>query len=125
MKNINNNQNVIPDVKAKITWLNDDHTAPKKAAANITIADAFTVRGVGIMSGSKGLFVSMPQRVSGKDNDKKYIDVAHPVTAEMRAAINEAVLSAYEQAVGATEEADEEAELTDEEESVPIMGMTM
>lgn len=119
------NQSVTPEVSAKITWINDDPSASKKAAANITIAGAFTVRGIGVMSGSKGLFVSMPQRVSGKDNDKKYIDVAHPVTAEMRTAINTAVLDAYSQAIEQDDENEQDSEPQSEEESVPIMGMSM
>ena len=62
---MNNNQTVIPSVKAKITWMNDDTSAPKKASASITIGNSFMVNGLSIVQGQKGLFVSMPQRVSG------------------------------------------------------------
>ena len=85
---------ITPSVKAKITWLNDDPSGAKKAAATVTIADAFQVHGVGIVEGPKGIFVSMPQR---QTNDKKFVEVAHPVTAEMRKAIYDAVLGAYSQ----------------------------
>ena len=83
-----------PSVKAKITWINDDPAGAKKAAATITIANAFQVHGVGIVEGPKGLFISMPQRQA---KDKSFLEVAHPVTAEMRQAINDAVFGAYSQ----------------------------
>ena len=88
------NTNSTPEVKAKITWINDDPTQNKRAAATITIAKAFQVHGISIVSGPKGLFISMPQR---QTNDKKFVEVAHPVTAEMRKAIYDAVFGAYSQ----------------------------
>ena len=87
------NTKITPSVKAKITWLNDDPSGAKKAAATITIA-AFQVHGVSIVEGPKGLFISMPQR---QTTDKKFLEVAHPVTAEMRKAIHDAVFGAYSQ----------------------------
>ena len=88
------NTKITPSVKAKITWLNDDPSGAKKAAATITIAEAFQVHGVSIVEGPKGLFISMPQR---QTTDKKFLEVAHPVTAEMRKAIHDAVFGAYSQ----------------------------
>lgn len=88
------NTKITPSVKAKITWLNDDPSGAKKAAATITIAESFQVHGVSIVEGPKGLFISMPQR---QTTDKKFLEVAHPVTAEMRKAIHDAVFGAYSQ----------------------------
>lgn len=62
-----------------------------KANASITINDEFVVTGLKVMEGSKGLFVSMPSK---KVNDD-FKDVAFPITAEARAAINDAVLLKY------------------------------
>lgn len=85
-----------PSVTAKIIWMNDDKSSAKKATASVTIADSFQINGVSIIEGSKGLFVSMPQRlITDKNGAKKYVDVAHPVTSEMRNAIHSAVLGAY------------------------------
>ena len=43
----------------------------------------------------------MPQRqVTDKNGGKKYVDIAHPVTAEIRKAISDAVLGAYSQKMG-------------------------
>lgn len=101
---MNNNQTVIPSVKAKITWMNDDTSAPKKASASITIGNSFMVNGLSIVQGQKGLFVSMPQRVSEKDGQKKYIEVAHPINSEMRTAINNAVLNSYSQTLALSQQ---------------------
>ncbi|HYF93437.1 MAG TPA: SpoVG family protein [Symbiobacteriaceae bacterium] len=65
---------------------------PTKAIGSVTIGDAFVVHGVRVVESEKGLFVAMPQR---KDGDR-YRDVAHPVTAEMRAMVGSAVLEEYQ-----------------------------
>ncbi|HEX6989216.1 MAG TPA: septation regulator SpoVG [Bacillota bacterium] len=63
-----------------------------RAVASITIDDAFAVHDLRVVEGDKGLFVSMPsrRRLSGD-----YYDVAHPVTAEARQQVQQAVLEAY------------------------------
>ncbi|MFO7245664.1 MAG: septation regulator SpoVG [Thermaerobacter sp.] len=63
-----------------------------RAVASITIDDAFAVHDLRVVQGDKGLFVAMPsrRRASGE-----YYDVAHPVTAEARQLIQQAVLAAY------------------------------
>ena len=89
-----------PNVSARITWVNDNPSQNKKAAASVTIANAFQVHGVSIVDGPKGLFVSMPQRqMTDKNGEKKFVEIAHPVTADMRKAIYDAVLGAYTQAM--------------------------
>ncbi len=93
---MNENNNNMPSVKAKITWMNEDQSAPKKASASVTLADSFQVHGISIVEGSKGLFISMPQR---QTSDKKFVEIAHPVTAEMRKAIYDAVMGAYSQSL--------------------------
>ena len=94
---MNENMNKVPTPKvtAKITWINSDSTGAKKASANITIADSFIVHGLSIVEGPKGLFLSMPQRASDRDGERKFLEIAHPVTADMRKAITDAVFDAY------------------------------
>lgn len=104
--NENNNSVATPKVIAKITWLNNDPTAAKKASANITIADSFMVRGLSIVEGPKGLFISMPQRQSDKDGEKRFLEIAHPVTAEMRKAIQDVVFKAYTQTIALSQQID-------------------
>ncbi len=64
-----------------------------KGFANITFDEAFVVRGLKIIQGEDGYFVSMPSR---KRPDGKYQDIAHPVNQEMRDLIERLVLEAYE-----------------------------
>lgn len=67
-----------------------------KAFANVTFDNAFVIRGMKIISGNKGLFISMPSK---KRPDGTYQDIAHPVNTEMRRRVEKAVLDAYEKEV--------------------------
>lgn len=64
-----------------------------KGFANVTFDNAFVVRGMKIIQGNKGYFVSMPSR---KRPDGTHQDIAHPVNADMRQEIEQRVLEAYE-----------------------------
>lgn len=66
-----------------------------KATASLNINGAFAVRGIKVIEGSKGLFVSMPSYKVGSE----YKDICFPVTKECRDQIQNAVLSAYENAI--------------------------
>lgn len=66
-----------------------------RATASININSAFAIRGVKVIEGTNGLFVSMPSYRSGNE----YRDICFPITAECRNSLNEAVLSAYSQAI--------------------------
>lgn len=66
------------------------------AFASATIGSCFAVNGIRVMDSEKGKFVAMP---SSKGNDGKYHDICCPTTAEMRKALNAAVLGEYEKAV--------------------------
>ena len=66
------------------------------AFASATIGGCFAVNGIRIMDSEKGKFVAMP---SSKGGDGKYHDICCPTTAEMRKALNTAVLGEYEKAV--------------------------
>jgi stage V sporulation protein G len=62
------------------------------------------VHGLRILESEKGLFVAMPSRsYTDRNGETKYSDVAHPVTAEARTAINESVLAAYNQELSENE----------------------
>jgi len=68
-----------------------------RALASITLDNAFVVHELRVVDGQNGLFVSMPSRrkVSGE-----YIDIAHPITSEAREKLEQAVLTAYAEALG-------------------------
>jgi len=61
--------------------------------ANVTFDNCFVVRGMKIIQGSSGYFVSMPSR---KRPDGTHQDIAHPVNKDMRVLIEKRVLEAYE-----------------------------
>ena len=63
-----------------------------KGFANVTFDHAFVIRGMKIIAGQTGFFISMPSR---KRSDGSYQDIAHPITVDMRNALEEAVLQAY------------------------------
>ena len=64
-----------------------------KGFANVTFDNAFVVRGLKIIAGNSGFFVSMPSR---KRPDGTHQDICHPINNETRRMIEERVLEAYE-----------------------------
>lgn len=61
------------------------------ATASVDLNGVFAIRGVKVMKGSKGPFVSMP----GYKTQNGYKDICFPCTKEFRAQFNDAVLNAY------------------------------
>jgi stage V sporulation protein G len=76
--------------EVRITLRNEEKL---KAFASITFDDCFVVRGLKVINGSQGYFVSMPSR---KRKDGSYQDVAHPINNDMRKRIEDKVLDAFE-----------------------------
>ena len=68
---------------------------PMLAVASITLDEIFVVHDVKVIQASDRLFIVMPSR---KNADGTYRDIAHPITAEFRAHMEEKVLAAYEEA---------------------------
>ncbi len=63
-----------------------------KAFCDITLFDAFTAKGLRVVEGKEGLFLSMP-REQGRDG--KWYDTFHPISAEFRKGLQELVLEHY------------------------------
>lgn len=76
--------------EVRISLCNEDRL---KAFANVTFDDEFVVRGLKIIEGRNGLFVSMPSR---RRSNGTYQDIAHPITSDMRARLESEVISTYE-----------------------------
>jgi len=74
-----------------------------KAFANVTLDAEFAVRGVKVIKGPEGHFVSMPSR---RKPDGTYQDICHPINATMRRKLEKAVIDAYQNVLG-TKEQDE------------------
>ena len=64
-----------------------------KAFADVAIGD-FIVKGLRVVQGQKGLFLSMPQE---KAKDGKFYNTFLPVTKEARQNLSEIVLAAYQE----------------------------
>ena len=75
--------------EVKLTLRNEEKL---KGFANITFDNAFVIRGLKIINGSKGLFISMPSK---RRSDGTFQDIAHPINPDMRKRIEEVVLEAY------------------------------
>ena len=65
-----------------------------KAVASITFDDEFVVHDIKIIKGEKGLFMGMPSRKVGEDY---FHDIAHPINANTRAKIQNAIFEVYDQ----------------------------
>lgn len=79
----------------KVVRLNryEDDDSTLKAFVDIAIGD-FMIKGLRIVQGKKGLFLSMPAE-QGKDG--KWYDTFHPLTKQARDALSQAVLEVYQQ----------------------------
>ena len=66
---------------------------PMKAFVDLSINDAILIKGLRVINGQKGLFVSMPQE-QGKD--KRWYDTIRCLTPELKDEIRDKVLTAYQ-----------------------------
>ncbi|PIQ89579.1 MAG: hypothetical protein COV72_02390 [Candidatus Omnitrophica bacterium CG11_big_fil_rev_8_21_14_0_20_42_13] len=63
-----------------------------KAFVDIAVNDVLLVKGLRIVNGKNGLFVSMPQTLA---RDDKWYSSVYPLTKEAREEIQEIVLASY------------------------------
>ena len=113
-----------PSITARIDRLVDYGGSNVKAIASVNVAGAFAVHGLKVIDSEKGLFVSMPQSRYEKDGKMQYSDICHPITAEARKGLMDAVLAAYGQKLQAQEDASQEAGQA-EGSGLPEFGPTM
>lgn len=73
-----------------------DNGGRMKAVASITFDDEFVVHDIKIVEGDKGYFVAMPSKRVGD----AFKDVAHPLLAETRKKISDAIFEKYNQIDG-------------------------
>ncbi len=79
-----------------------------KAFVNITFDDQFVVRGLKVIKGSNGFFISMPSR---KMPDGSFRDIAHPINKEFRELVEKIIIDKYTQQL--EKERSEETVITD------------
>lgn len=65
---------------------------PLKAFADIVINNALLIKGIMVMDGKNGLFVSMPKEQA---KDKKWYEKVKCLSRDVQGQISEVVLSAY------------------------------
>ena len=64
-----------------------------KALVSVTFDDTLALHDIKIIDGAERMFVAMPSR---KDEKVIFRDIAHPITPEFRAELEQAVLEAYD-----------------------------
>lgn len=67
-----------------------------KAIVSVTFDDEFVVHDIKIIDGQNGLFVAMPSR---KMADGEFRDIAHPINAETRQKIQNAIFEEYDKVI--------------------------
>jgi stage V sporulation protein G len=75
---------------ARIHKLNGNGST--KAFCDLSVLDSFVIKGLRVVEGEKGLFVSMPQE-AGKDG--KWYNTVIPLKREVKDEIDRLVLEAY------------------------------
>ena len=78
----------ITDIKIRKTFTE----GPMKAIASVTFDHQLVVHDIKIINAREKYFIVMPSR---KNPDDTYRDIVHPINAEFRALIEDAVKSAY------------------------------
>ena len=69
-----------------------DGTGATKAFCDLSVLDSFVIKGLRVVEGEKGLFVSMPQE-AGKDG--KWYNTVTTLNREVKDEIDQLVLEAY------------------------------
>ncbi|HSW36442.1 MAG TPA: septation regulator SpoVG [Candidatus Limnocylindrales bacterium] len=67
-----------------------------RAIVSITLNAQFVVHDVRVIEGINGLFVAMPSK---RIPNGEFRDIAHPINAEVRECIQQAVLDAYKKEI--------------------------
>jgi len=70
------------------------HDARLKALVSVTIDGDLAVHDIKVIEGPERLFVAMSSR---KDENGTFQDIAHPITSAARQALEEAILTQYNQ----------------------------
>lgn len=66
-----------------------------RGVASVVFDDCFVVHSIKIIESDNGLFIAMP---SIRNANGEFMDIAHPINSDMRAAIQNAVLAEYNKA---------------------------
>ena len=101
---------IITDIKVRKLF----EDGPMKAIVSVTFDGQLAVHDIKVINAREKYFIVMPSR---KNPDNTYRDIVHPINAQFRAALEEAVIDAYNKELAAAEAgivAEAENEETDE-----------
>ncbi len=70
-----------------------DSEGKMKAVVSVTFDNEFVIHDIKVIESQNGLFIAMPSR---KAPDGEFRDIAHPINAETRSKIQNAILDKYE-----------------------------
>ncbi len=69
---------------------------PMKAVISVTFDGQLAVHDIKVISAREKFFIVMPSR---KNPDETYRDIVHPINAQFRSVLEQAVIAAYEEAL--------------------------
>ena len=103
MGNTNNGGNKMKITDVKVRKLFDE--GPMKAIVSVTFDGQLAVHDIKVINARDKFFIVMPSR---KNPDDTYRDIVHPINSDFRAALEEAVIAAYNEALENAEVEEEE-----------------
>ncbi len=74
---------------------------PMKAVVSVTFDGQLAVHDIKVINARDKFFIVMPSR---KNPDETYRDIVHPINAQFRGMLENAVIAAYESALAEAEE---------------------
>ena len=90
----------ITDIKVRKLF----EEGPMKAVVSVTFDGQLAVHDIKVINARDKFFIVMPSR---KNPDDTYRDIVHPINAQFRAKLEEAVIAAYEEALANAESFEE------------------
>lgn len=94
-----------------------------KAIASVTLDSWYVVKGLRVVDGKKGLFVSMPQESYMDKGEKKYSNIFFPITNAAKMELQDAVLKAYDQYLNQQHETGHSAQWESQDDGILPFGM--
>ena len=91
---------------------------PMKAVVSVTFDSQLAVHDIKVIHARDRFFIVMPSR---KNPDDTYRDIVHPINAQFRATLEDAVIAAYEEALAAAAEAPVEEIISEGVEPAPVI----
>lgn len=94
-----------------------------KAIASVTLDSWYVVKGLRVVDGKKGLFVSMPQESYMDKGEKKYSNIFFSITNAAKMELQDAVLKAYDQYLDQQHETGHSAQWENQDDGILPIGM--